>query len=88
MAEIYEKFVKDCQNIDLSEEAAYQMYRYETFGGIIPNNSIINGYELGKKWMDITISMWKEDLLCKNLFVFELQEDGYPDWFLERVGIL
>lgn len=88
MAEIYKRFAVDYPNVDLSEEAAMAMYRHETFGDAMPETDIINGYQLGKKWMDVTISMWKEDILQLSLLVKELQDDGFPDWFLERVGVL
>lgn len=88
MAEIYRRFSKDYPQADLSDEAAMAMYRHETFGDPMPKASQLNGFELGKKWMDVTVAGWKEEIPQLGLLVSELQEDGYPDWFLERVGVL
>lgn len=87
MADIYRRFAIDCKDADFSDSAALAFYRYETFGISLPKADRLNGFELGKKWMDITIAMWKEDIATLGVSVKELQED-YPDWFLERVGIL
>ena len=90
MAQMYVRFVKDMDvDVDLSEDAAVAMYRFETFGEALPKTAKLNGYAQGKKWMDVTVAMWKEDILEGYLLVSELQGDeGYPDWFLERVGVL
>lgn len=89
MAEIYKRFIPAIstdRTIDTDESAMYEMYNYETFGIPITNRN--NGYFIGKKWMDITIKMWKEDIDNELLFVFELQNDGYPYWFLKKIGVL
>jgi len=83
MADIYKRFAPE--GTDLSEDAACAMYAAETFGEAVDAR---NGYAQGKKWMDATIEMWKEDIPKGLLFVRELQSDDYPDWFLKRVGIL
>lgn len=88
MALIYRRFARDYHSIDLSNDAEMDMYQYETFGIPLPKRDKPNGFELGKKWMDVTIAMWKEDIRDQQLFVFELLDDGYPDWFLKRIGIL
>lgn len=88
MAEIYRRFAKDYPQADLSDEAAMAMYRHETFGDPMPETGKLNGFELGKKWMDVTVAAWKEEIPQMGLLVSELQADGYPDWFLERVGVL
>ena len=54
----------------------------------MPKTGRLNGFELGKKWMDVTVAGWKEEIPALGLLVSELQADGYPDWFLERVGVL
>lgn len=87
MAEIYKRFALDYPQADLSADAASAMYAHETHGEPLPDKPM-NGYAVGKKVMDITVAMWKEDIRDGLLFVHELQSDGYPDWFLERVGVL
>jgi len=85
MANIYKRFAKDWPNADFGDKAACAMFEYESRGTPIPQTETTNGFALGKKWMDITVSMWNEDIKNKQLFVFELIKDGYPIWFLNRV---
>ena len=85
MADIYQRFAPP--GTDLSPAAAAAMYQHESFGEPLANPST-NGFNIGKKWMDITIAMWREDIPARVLTVQELQDDGYPDWFLKRTGIL
>ena len=87
MAEMYKRFAADYPDADFSESAALNMYLHESTGAPLPD-PCTNGYALGKKWMDVTIASWKEDILQFGLLVSELQSDAYPDWFLERVGVL
>ena len=47
------------------------------YGGDISKD---NGYYWGKKWMDLTIQMWKEDISKGLLFEFELYKDHDRDW--------
>ena len=66
-AEIYKEFApKDCE-LDFSDEAALEMFQYETYGeGSLTedlwNRKLPNGFAVGKKWLDITVTMWKQDL--------------------------
>ncbi len=82
---IYKQFAKDAA-ADFSEAAAVAMYLHESTGAALPD-ARTNGFALGKKWMDITVAGWKEEIPQLGLSVAELRED-YPDWFLERVGVL
>lgn len=36
-----------------------------------------NGYLHGKSWMDVTITMWKEDIAAGLLLIEELDYDDY-----------
>lgn len=71
--------------MDFFEESALEMFCCETYGG---KPKDINGYYWGKHWMDVTITMWNEDLQ-KNppiLLLCELYEDErFPDWWLDKV---
>ena len=87
MAEIYKRFASDYKTADFSEDAALAMYLHESTGAPLPDPRT-NGYALGKKWMDVTVAGWKEEIPQMCLLVSELQTDGYPDWFLKRVGVL
>lgn len=60
------------------------MFLYESKGQPITNKN--NGFYWGKKHMDVTINMWKEDLKKGLLFKKELYEDEViPDWFLDKI---
>ena len=38
------------------------------------------------KWLNVTVSMWKEDIELGTLFIFELYEDeSYPKWFIDSI---
>ncbi|TAL62084.1 MAG: hypothetical protein EPN88_13785 [Bacteroidetes bacterium] len=84
MAEIYKRFSDECLNF--SEEAAMDMFLHESTGSDISLKN--NGFAAGKKWMDVTIKMWKEDIKDNLLIPEELLDSGYPDWFLKRIGII
>lgn len=87
MAEIYKRFIPDSLEVDLSEQAALDMFLHEN-GQPLPQRKILNGFAIGKKWMSVTIDLWKQDIKDKLLFVFELLEDDYPEWFLKSIGII
>ena len=86
-AEVYKIFA---EKGDFSEQAAQEMYDYETFGKGTLKNTIFgvptNGYFIGKKFMNITLAMWQEDIEDGLLAKFELYEDGkYPHSWLNEV---
>ena len=69
--------------MDFSEERKIEMYAHETFGAPMTKG---NGYALGKSWMGVTVSMWKEDLKSWQLFKPELYADPkFPHWWLDAV---
>lgn len=88
MAEIYQRFARHYPTTDFSDETASEMFLHESTGSPIRDYPSLNGFALGKKWMDVTVAGWKEEILSRGLLVLELQADGYLDWFLEKVGVL
>lgn len=61
----------------------YELYQSESFGG---RCSPRNGYYHGKKWMDVAIASWREDIRLGTLLLFELyQDDTFPHWWLDKV---
>jgi len=84
MSELYKHFSRDWNNLDYSEESLIELYEQESFGkGTCKPN---NGYDVGKKWLNVNVSMWKEDLERGYLFKWELYEDPkLPDWWLDKV---
>ena len=87
MAAIYQRFASDYPTADFSDDAARAMFLHESVGVPLAD-STTNGYAIGKKWMDVTVAAWKEDIVSLGLSVSELIQDGYPEWFLKRVGVL
>ena len=57
ISEIYKKFLEKDWEVDLSEDAALEMYLFESFGQGKPSNK--NGYYLGKKWMEFGFTRQK-----------------------------
>ncbi len=83
MIPLYLYFARDYIDLDLSEDALYELYLFESTGqgSIKPNN----GYAVGKKLMDVAVAMWKEDMY-RTLMPYELYDDpDLPDWWLDKV---
>lgn len=61
-------------NHDFSLESLMAMYNYETYGKYkYPEpDKCKNGYAYGKWLMDLTVAMWKEDLMQGNFCKHEL----------------
>ncbi len=69
--------------MDFTDEALYDLYIYESTGkGFVCS---CNGYANGKKWMDVAVAQWREDLWV-TIFPWELYADpDLPDWWLDKV---
>lgn len=85
MCEVYKLFSKDWKHIlDYSEDSLVDMFRYESHG--YKNCKPNNGYLVGKKWLNVFVDMWKEDITAGILFVDELYDDPFiPDWWLDNI---
>jgi hypothetical protein len=69
--------------LDFSDDMLWELYQYESNG--VGKVSPQNGYGQGKKWMDVAVAQWREDL-WRTLFPWELYEDpNLPDWWLDKV---
>ncbi len=84
MVPIYRHFAKPWEScLDFSDAMLEQMYKSETFGE--GRTSADNGFAHGKKWMDVTVAMWLEDL-GRTLWPSELYADpAFPHWWLDKV---
>jgi hypothetical protein len=84
MSEVYRMFANDWKDcLDFSDEALLELYNYESYGGKI---SPSNGFAVGKKWLNLNVSMWKEDIEKGLLFKRELYDDPkFPHWWLDGV---
>jgi hypothetical protein len=90
MCEVYRVFAEDwAPCCDFSEAAKLQMYLAETFGdpiGTINGAPPVNGYLVGKHWLNVTMAMWAEDKALGHLVVSELREDPrFPKWWRESL---
>ena len=77
-------FAGEWENVlDFSDEALLELYNYESYGGSVKQN---NGFMHGKKWLNLNVTMWKEDIERGLLFKWELYEDPkFPHWWLDKV---
>ena len=84
MCEIYFIFSKNFHSShDYSDESKIEMFNHESYGMPI---SKLNGFYVGKCWMNVTMKMWFEDLKKGMLFEKELYDDGtFPHWWLDKI---
>lgn len=84
-AAMYLVFARGYAKLDRSEEAAREMYRYESTGKGLPD-PWGNAYYVGKHWLNVTVVDWIEDLHNGRLFIEELFFDQtFPHEWLARV---
>lgn len=84
MSELYKHFSKDWEHcLDYSEDSMLELYYSESYGD---ECSLSNGYYIGKKYLNLTVAMWKEDIKLGYLFKSELYEDNnYPNIWLDKI---
>jgi hypothetical protein len=84
MSELYRMFASEWQHVlDFSDDALVELYNYESYGGSISQK---NGFHHGKKWLNLAVSMWKEDIALGLLFKHELYDDPkFPHWWLDSI---
>ena len=84
MAELYRHFGKPWEHIlDFSDEALIELYNHESYGTEL---SAKNGFATGKQFLNVQVTMWREDLNAGMLFKCELYSDpAYPHWWLDSV---
>jgi hypothetical protein len=64
----------------------YKMFASEWENVLDFSDEQTNGYMHGKKWLNLNVTMWKEDIEKGLLFVHELYEDPkFPHWWLDRI---
>lgn len=83
MFEIYRIFCRDWEHVlDLSDDALLELYNHESYGTPICQN---NGFAHGKKWLNLHVNMWKEDIRDGILWKHELYDGTFPEWWLDNV---
>lgn len=81
MSELYRLFASNMGELDFSDEALLSMYNYESYGTAL---SPKNGFAVGKQYLNLQVTMWREDLRRGWLFKHELYEDErFPHWWLD-----
>ncbi len=85
MCEVYKLFSKDWEGVlNYDEESLVELFVHESHGGTQPRDD--NGYYVGKRWLNVFVAMWKEDIEQGYLYKFELYESGHwPEWWLESI---
>lgn len=85
MAEIYRHFGSSRGTLDFSDERLLELYNHESYGTALPDAGK-NGFAVGKQYLSLQVTMWKEDIYKGLLFKFELYDDpNYPHWWLDSI---
>lgn len=84
MSKIYRIFTKDFeQSLNFDEDALLEMYKSESTGTFC---SKTNGFYQGKKWLNLQVNMWKEDIRDRLIYKNELYADNkFPKWWLDSI---
>lgn len=85
MCELYRIFAADW-DCDFSEKAKEDMFVFESTGkgnidsGIFSYGNKPNGFAVGKKWLNVTVSMWREAIsrggIYKDFLLSEPRNDS------------
>ncbi len=84
MSEVYRIFSSDWKHVlDYSDKMLLELYNHESYGGSI---SPKNGFAVGKKYLNLHVTGWKEQIAQGLLFKQELYDDPkFPHWWLDSV---
>lgn len=88
MAQLYKQFAEGWEeaNLDFSEQALVEMFNSESYG--TPVDAKRNGYYVGKHWLNVTVTMWKEGQRRGELYLPELFADPrFPHWWLDGIFV-
>lgn len=82
MSEIYRIFANTWHdNLSFDDVALREMYDFESRG--IPITTANNGFEVGKKYLNLTVTQWREDIALGLITKHELlSDDLFPHWWL------
>lgn len=85
MSELYRTFAEEWSHkLDFSDEALLSLYNHESYGTPLSAN---NGFAVGKQYLNLQVTMWREDLEAGLIFKWELYDepDRFPHWWLDSV---
>lgn len=79
MAELYVHFGRPmAPTLDFSDDALLSLYNHESYG---TSPSPRNGYAVGKQYLNLQVTSWREAVRRGIIAKFELYEDpAYSDW--------
>ena len=85
MCEVYKYFSRSWEHcLDYSEESMLELFISESYGDVKCKEN--NGFYHGKRWLNVTVKMWLEDIPKGVLFKKELYNDpDLPDWWLDKI---
>lgn len=84
MCEVYKLFAQDWEQCcDFSEEMKLELFYSESYGDPVSDR---NGYYVGKRWLNVNVAMWLEDIQKGYLHKSELYDDEkIPNWWLDKI---
>lgn len=84
MAALYRHFGGQMgERLEFDDNALLSLYNHESYGTALSER---NGYAVGKRYLNLQVTAWKEMLREGTLAKFELYEDpSYPHWWLDSV---
>lgn len=84
MSELYRIFATGFgDHLDFSDEALLSLYNHESYGTPLSQN---NGFAVGKKYLNVQVTMWREDLRVGIISRLDLYDDDrFPHDWLDSV---
>jgi hypothetical protein len=84
MSELYRHFGTPMgRTLIFDDDALLSLYNHESYGTPLSER---NGFAVGKQYLNLTVTAWREMILEGTLAKFELYEDpAYPHWWLDGV---
>lgn len=84
MSELYKIFAASwTHKLDFSDEALLSLYNHESYGVPLSRD---NGFAVGKQYLNLQVTMWREDLAAGLIFKWELyQDERFPHYWLDSV---
>ena len=84
MSELYVHFGRSMgPSLNFSDEALLSLYNHESYGTDL---SPKNGFAVGKQYLNLQVTSWREAIRRGIIAKFELYEDpAYPHWWLDSV---
>ena len=83
MAELYRLFAAGFGENDFAEAAMVSLYNHESYGTDL---SAKNGFAVGKQYLNVQVTMWREDLRAGLISRKDLYDDErFPAEWLDSV---